>query len=177
MPHTRVGFTVEATAAAVHRARHRVSAAVRAWGGPPDDDLVFRLELVASELLTNGLRHADGGPMTVELTPEEDHVVVGVFDGCPVLPGPSVMETDDDRGRGLALVEALCLFQGAERTALGKRCWAVLPRATAPTPAGRSPHAGRSRAAPEDAARWSVTPAGRRLLATLFPATSPAEPR
>ncbi|MEZ7002149.1 ATP-binding protein [Streptomyces sp. AD55] len=176
MPHPRVAFTVEATAAAVHRARHRVSAVVRAYGGPPDDDLFFRLELVTSELLTNALLHA-GGPLSVEVTPAEDHVVVGVRDTSPVVPGPSPAETDGEHGRGLALVEALSLFQGAERTADGKRCWAVLPRTLTTTPAEGLPPGAGSHGTPADSARWSVTPAGQRLLAALLPATAPAEPR
>ncbi|GAA2480169.1 ATP-binding protein [Streptomyces thermolineatus] len=174
MPHARVGFTVEATAAAVRSARHRVSAAVRSWGAPCDDDLFLRLELVVSELLTNGLLHADG-PMTVEVSLERDFLVVGVLDGSPALPQPREADADDERGRGLALVEALCLFRGAEPTASGKRCWAVLPVA-APGPAGGGSPGGaqgggaRDGGAAVDSARWSVTPAGTRLLSTLFPA-------
>ncbi|MFE1785550.1 ATP-binding protein [Streptomyces sp. NPDC059506] len=170
MPHTRVGFTVEATAAAVRSARHRVSAAVRSWGVPCDGDMFPRLELVVSELLTNGLLHADG-PMTVEVALEQGLLVVGVLDGSPALPQPREAEAGDERGRGLALVDALCLLRGAEPTASGKRCWAVLPVAAAPGPAdGGSPGGAQDDGVPVDSARWSVTPAGTRLLSILFPA-------
>ncbi|MEU5093601.1 ATP-binding protein [Streptomyces sp. NPDC020996] len=163
MPHHQARFTVEATAAAVHGARHRISATVRSWGTSFEDELFSRLELVASELLTNGLQHA-GGPMTVEVTLEQGLLVIAVLDGSPAVPQPCAAEVDDERGRGLLLIEALCLFQGVERTAFGKRCWAVLPVATTPAPADeRSAQGG---GAPD--ARWSVTPAGEWLLSSLF---------
>ncbi|WP_324786927.1 ATP-binding protein [Streptomyces sp. H51] len=163
MPHTQVRFTVEATPAAVHGARHRISATVRSWGASSDEELFSRLELVASELLTNGLQHA-GGPMTVEVSLEQGFLVIAVLDGSRNLPQPSAAAVDDERGRGLLLIETLCLFQGVERTDSGKRCWAVLPVSTGPAPAaGRSTQDG---SAPD--ARWSVTAAGERLLSNLF---------
>lgn len=163
MPHTQARFTVEATAAAVHRARHCISATVRSWDTSSDDELFPRLELVASEMLTNGLQHASG-PMTVEVTLEQGLLVIAVLDGSTELPQPCAAEVDDERGRGLLLIKALCLFQGVERTAFGKRCWAVLPVSTGPAPtAGRSTQ---DDSAPD--ARWSVTPAGERLLSNLF---------
>ncbi|MFF1277894.1 ATP-binding protein [Streptomyces marokkonensis] len=134
MPHTQVSFAVEATAVAVHSARHRVSAAVKSLGGPSDGELYFRLELVASELLTNGLLHA-GGPMTVEVTVGHGLIVIAVLDSSSVVPRRQLTEIDNEGGRGLALIQALCLFQGTERTAFGKRCWAVVPTATTPGPA------------------------------------------
>lgn len=171
MPLTQVSFAVEATPAAVRGARHRISAAVRSWAGQYDDELRFRLELVASELLTNGLVHA-GGPLTVEVTLEHDLVVIGVLDGGTALPRPRAAGTDDERGRGLALTEALCLFQGAEHTATGKRCWAVLATASAPGPAAEdTPGSAQDGGAAPDVARWSLTTAGQRLLAHLSPAT------
>lgn len=129
MPHTCISFTVEATGAAVHRARHRVSTALSWWGGPVEEELRFSAELVTSELLTNGLRHA-GGPMTVELTLVHDMVVVAVLDDSRELPRPRQTEADDECGRGLALIEDLSLIRGVETTSRGKRCWAVLPLRT-----------------------------------------------
>ncbi|MEU8628760.1 ATP-binding protein [Streptomyces sp. NPDC048669] len=170
MPHTRITFTVEATEAAVHGARHRVSTAVRRWGGPVDEELCFHLELVASELLTNGLRHA-GGPMTAEVTLVHDLVVVAVLDGCPELPRSRPTQIDDECGRGLALIEDLCLIQGAETTPDGKRCWAVLPVRTACDPAVELvPGGGQANGSMADRARWSLSPNGRGLLSGLFPA-------
>lgn len=117
MPHSQIRFTVEATAAAVHSARHRVSRAVRSWTASSDDELSFRLELVASELLTNGLEHA-GGPMLVEVVLDAGLLVIAVHDGSSTKPQPCDADVDDERGRGLALIEALCLFQGSDRTTM-----------------------------------------------------------
>lgn len=170
MPHTCISFTVEATGAAVHRARHRVSTALSWWGGPVEDDLRFSVELVTSELLTNGLRHA-GGPMTVELTLVHDMVVVAVLDDSRELPRPRLTEVDDECGRGLTLIEDLSLIRGAETTSRGKRCWAVLPLRTRQEPVAEpAPAEEADPGFAADRERWSLAPQGSGLLASLFPA-------
>ncbi|MDG9722742.1 MULTISPECIES: ATP-binding protein [unclassified Streptomyces] len=176
MPSPQLRFTLEATAAAVRGARHRVSAAVVSLGVPVDEDLLFRVEVVASELLTNGLRHA-GGPLTVEVSWEGGLLVVAVLDGSPVLPGRREADGDCEGGRGLALVDGLCLLHGVERTADGKRCWAVVP---VPAAVGRGPEVmfegGRDGGDPELSGLWSITPGGVELLMRLLPATYALEP-
>ncbi|XKK60640.1 ATP-binding protein [Streptomyces sp. ARC32] len=170
MPHTCISFIVEATGAAVHRARHRVSTALSWWGGPVEEELRFSVELVTSELLTNGLRHA-GGPMTVELTLVHDMVVVAVLDDSRELPRPRPTETDDECGRGLALIEDLSLIRGAETTFRGKRCWAVLPLRTPQEQVFESaPVEEADRGFAADRELWSLAPQGSGLLASLFPA-------
>nr|WP_229698535.1 ATP-binding protein [Wenjunlia tyrosinilytica] len=106
-------------------ARRRIVAAVRSWGVELDDSLSHRIELVASELLTNGLVHA-GGWLTAGADLDHDRLIVEVFDSNHVLPRPRVATPDDEGGRGLTLIDALCLSRGEESTASGKRCWAVL---------------------------------------------------
>lgn len=172
MPHAQAGFVVEATAAAVRGARRRVAAAVRSWEVPYSDDVSFRVELVASELLTNGLRYATG-PMIVEVSLEGAFAVVQVHDKSPVLPRPRAARGDEERGRGLALVESVCLLRGAERTALGKRCWAVLALATVSGPTAEEvPGDGDGDDVPLASARWVLTPAGEAVLSSLFPVVS-----
>ncbi|WP_330343324.1 ATP-binding protein [Streptomyces longwoodensis] len=168
VPHSQIRFTVEATAAAVHSARHRVSRAVRSWTASSDDELSFRLELVASELLTNGLEHA-GGPMLVEVVLDAGLLVIAVHDGSSTKPQPCDADVDDERGRGLALIEALCLFQGSDRTTAGKRCWAALPAASLLRPEVKLRHDAQDGGTEVDQARWSVTPAGEKLLSSIFP--------
>ncbi|WP_331724397.1 ATP-binding protein [Streptomyces longwoodensis] len=169
MPHSQIRFTVEATAAAVHSARHRVSRAVRSWTASSNDELSFRLELVASELLTNGLEHA-GGPMLVEVVLDAGLLVIAVHDGSSTKPQPCDADVDDERGRGLALIEALCLFQGSDRTTAGKRCWAALPAASLLRPeVSELRHDAQDGGTEVDQARWSVTPAGEKLLSSIFP--------
>ncbi|QKW25369.1 ATP-binding protein [Streptomyces seoulensis] len=164
MPRAR--FTLEATAADVRRTRGRICAAVRSWGVPLDAEAHLRLELVASELLTNGLVHA-GGRMTAEVALTGSFLVVEVHDDSPRLPRRREADVDDERGRGLALVEACCLFSGAETTDGGKRCFAVLSVAGAvrDTPAGPALHDVGGAAG---SARWTLTPTARRLLPDLL---------
>ncbi|MCF3131878.1 ATP-binding protein [Streptomyces olivochromogenes] len=174
MSRHRFRFAFEATPAAVHAARHRISAAVRRRDAPLDDEVCSQLELVATELLTNAVRHASG-PLTVDIELEGGLVVIEVVDGSTEAPLPRVADADDAGGRGLALIDALCLLHGSERVASGKRCWAVLP--VEQQAAQQAPHidvapavnAGVGGAA-NDSARWSLTAAGARLLLRM-PAT------
>ncbi|MEV6120669.1 ATP-binding protein [Streptomyces sp. NPDC052077] len=175
MPSLQIRFVLEPTPGAVRRARHRVAAAAEAWGVPLDEDLRFRIEVVTSELLTNALRHAPG-PTEVEVSLERDLLLVSVHDGSPVMPTACATDGEREGGRGLALVEGLCLLHGADRTADGKRCWAVVP---VPAPVDRTPRtpAGAGRAgAGEPTGRWSITPDGLELLKRLLPAVYALEP-
>lgn len=176
MPHTQVRFTIEATAAAVHSARRRITATVRSWGTPLDDELSFQLELVASELLTDGLLTA-AGPMTVEATLERDFLVLGVLGplhplhGNSPLPQSCAADPGGEGRRGLALIEALCLFHGTRHIALGTYRWAVLALPTALGSTADGTTGGtRDGGCPEDDVRWSITPTGARLLKRLLPA-------
>ncbi|MFE9559277.1 ATP-binding protein [Streptomyces sp. NPDC006703] len=156
-------FTLEATPAAVPAARQRISAQVRGWGVPLDEDLRWRLELVVSELVTNAVLHASGR-LTASIALDHDLLLVEIHDGSTTAPRPRTAGPCDETGRGLALVAALCLFHGSELTAFGKRCWAVLPLRS---------HTGTTDATPGsdglcDSARWTVAPVGAQLLARLF---------
>ena len=90
------------------------------------DDVV----LVASELVSNAVRHAD---------PVEDHVVDVLWD---LEPAAVVIQVEDGSsrtphkrqsaelqpdGRGLTIVEALAADWGVDRTERGKRVWARVP--------------------------------------------------
>lgn len=174
MPHSELRFTVEGTAAAVRDARRRISSAVSSWDVPVDGDQLFRLELIASEMLTNGLQHA-GGPLTVELRAERGGglLVLAVLDGSRVRPRPCVAGCDHESGRGIVLIDALSLFHGTEYTDSGKRCWAVLPLSERPARNDdeMSVNAVMESRRDDDSARWTVTSAGANVLRLLFPAT------
>ncbi|MFE9708349.1 ATP-binding protein [Streptomyces sp. NPDC005930] len=164
----RFRFTVEATPATVRAARRRIAATVRSRSVPLSEDQRLRLELVASELLTNGLLHA-GGRLAVDVVLDEHLVVVEVSDGNPTLPRRRRAGPDAEGGRGLTVLDGLCLLRGAEATETGKRCFAVLDL-NAPV---RHEEAGPPDGlAGNDAEheRWSLTPAGGRLLGALLPA-------
>lgn len=81
-------------------------------------ELIEPVELVVSELVTNGVR-ASGGldeqqdigawPPVVRLwlVPEQNGLLALVWDGNPALPEPKEPGIEDDSGRGLLLVDML----------------------------------------------------------------------
>ncbi|WP_051723447.1 ATP-binding protein [Streptomyces albus] len=71
------------------------------WGTP--DDLRDRVELVVSELVTNGVSHGEGR-VTLRLTTGGAGLRVTVADESPVLPIPRDAGPDQESGRGLLLV-------------------------------------------------------------------------
>ena len=91
---------------------------------PVIDDVV----LVATELVSNAVRHADplpGGQVTVTWELDTRSVIVRVTDGGassqPAVQHPSSRDTS---GRGLALVAALAASWGIENTAGATTVWA-----------------------------------------------------
>ena len=92
-----------------------------AWGLESMRELAV---LLTSELVTNAVVHAR---TPVRLTVYHDTVLtVEVADGSPVLPAPSPISPDDDRGRGLTLVAKLADRWGARPEGTGKVVWFVL---------------------------------------------------
>lgn len=108
------------------------------------DDVV----LVVSELVGNAVRHGQP-PVTLDLTYEDDELVVGVEDADPSPPAsaaPSAAaappaspasggdpaaggvggEELAESGRGMGIVAALSRVWGWHRTIRGKRVWARL---------------------------------------------------
>jgi hypothetical protein len=84
------------------------------------------VELLASELVTNVIRHA-ASPFTVILRYDGHHVRVEVGDGSRALPDPRPPTLDDETGRGLLLLEALASGWGVTPTLAGKRVWFEVP--------------------------------------------------
>lgn len=93
----------------------------------------YTIGLLTSELVTNGLRHAEGH-LRLELVIGDDSLRVDVSDGSAAQPALRPPASDrDESGRGLMLVEALSDRWGSERLATGKRVWfeIALPSAAA----------------------------------------------
>ncbi|MPY42828.1 ATP-binding protein [Streptomyces phyllanthi] len=111
-------------------ARRTVVDKVRTWGVPMDEETADAISLVASELITNAVVHGEG-PVTVALYHRPGRLVIEVLDGNPVAPQMSCAQADDERGRGLALVDFLASRSAWEPFGRGKRVWAeiVLPAA------------------------------------------------
>jgi two-component sensor histidine kinase len=106
-------------------ARHRIVAAARCWSGSLSEESAYAIELVASELLTNAVKHSVG-PLTVGLYQDADRLLLEVFDGDPKPPKRRPVRDDDEHGRGLSLINALTLSCGWETTVRGKKVWAEM---------------------------------------------------
>lgn len=97
---------------------------------PIPPTLIDDVVLVATELITNAIRHGEplaGGQVTVTWQVADGEVLIRVTDaGSPQRPQvrhPSPRETS---GRGLALVEALATRWGVEDAPDGTTVWAAL---------------------------------------------------
>ncbi|EYT78276.1 serine/threonine protein phosphatase [Streptomyces sp. Tu 6176] len=112
---------------AAGEARVMVATVLAVWHLPR---LVADAELVASELVTNAVRHARGpdGGMTVTRT-GHTKVRVAVTDGSPLLPRLRVADLLAETGRGLRLVDGLSQDWGVTPCVRGKSVWAEVGEA------------------------------------------------
>lgn len=111
----------EADAVWPRRLRRLVRASLIHWRRP---DLVETAELLLTELATNALRHAHGPDIGVRVQLQDDHLVIEVRDGSPLVPVPRCAGPDDENGRGLLLVEALADAWGV--SADGTTTWCTV---------------------------------------------------
>jgi hypothetical protein len=119
---------------ACSRSRHVVAEHLGACGA--DDDEIYVTSLLATELVSNALRHA-GPALCLQVDAAEDRVRVEVHDSSrtpPVLRKPA---GDSGGGRGLWLVDTLSTGWGHRTHQVGKVVWADVRR-----PAGRPASAG-----------------------------------
>jgi anti-sigma regulatory factor (Ser/Thr protein kinase) len=108
--------------AVVSRSRAAVTEQLAAWGL---DELSFTVELVASELVTNAIRHATG-PVQLRLL-RDRALICEVSDGSGTSPRLRRARTEDEGGRGLFLVAQLTERWGTRYTPDGKVIWTELP--------------------------------------------------
>ncbi|WP_443049939.1 SpoIIE family protein phosphatase [Streptomyces sp. NBC_00287] len=108
--------------AVVSRSRAAVTEQLAAWGL---DDLAFTTELVASELVTNAIRHATG-PVQLRLL-RDRALICEVSDGSGTSPRLRRARTEDEGGRGLFLVAQLTERWGTRYTPHGKVIWTEQP--------------------------------------------------
>ncbi|WP_411150263.1 ATP-binding protein [Streptomyces sp. A30] len=90
--------------------------------------IVDTVELLVSEVVTNAYRHS---PMetyvSMERTPDDFRVTV--WDHAPGTPMPRAPAADDERGRGLGIVEACADEWGVRDYPHGKAVWfSVAPK-------------------------------------------------
>jgi anti-sigma regulatory factor (Ser/Thr protein kinase) len=109
------------------QARAAVRQALAAWGmNDPSGDA----ELLASELVANASEHG-GGPISLALRRQaaqdgKPGIACEVTDTSPDLPGQRQARPGAERGRGLAIVEALASSAGTRATDTGKTTWFTL---------------------------------------------------
>ncbi|WP_425827787.1 SpoIIE family protein phosphatase [Streptomyces fractus] len=105
--------------AEVPRARALVREQLGRWGLPGIADSA---ELIVSELVTNAVRHARGGPVHVRLV-RSGTLLCEVEDTEDALPTLLNAGPGDEFGRGLRVVARLSRAWGTSRTATGKTVW------------------------------------------------------
>jgi serine phosphatase RsbU (regulator of sigma subunit) len=121
-PDQHVTWKLAAELTSARRARMLVRRRLRRWGLT---DLIPTAELLASELVTNAVRYAQGG-IALRLV-REGGLVCEVLDDSAALPRLRHASDEDERGRGLQVVSQLAQKWGARRTLSGKVVWCELP--------------------------------------------------
>lgn len=124
----RATWTLPSWPVSVTWARHLVRGQLLVWSMSQACDVA---ELLASELVTNAVRHA-AGLVLLTLWVVDGVLRCEVGDGSQQLPVLHAASDDDEGWRGLALVEELSQAWGSARTRWGKVVWfeLALPRAT-----------------------------------------------
>ncbi|MEB8342818.1 ATP-binding SpoIIE family protein phosphatase [Streptomyces endophyticus] len=105
--------------AEVPRARGLVREQLERWGLPGICDSA---ELIVSELVTNAVCHASGGPVRLSLV-RSGTLLCEVEDTEHALPTLLSAGPGDEFGRGLRVVARLSRAWGTSRTATGKTVW------------------------------------------------------
>ncbi|WP_435056767.1 ATP-binding protein [Streptomyces capoamus] len=126
----RFRFELAAHPGSVAQARRLTHARLAGWSVCADT--CDNAALVVSELVTNAIVHTASSRVVCELLDHDDMVRIAVHDqGCaPGVSHPSPQRADEEHGRGLLLVDALCRAWGAQEHGPGLSVWAELPRLT-----------------------------------------------
>jgi anti-sigma regulatory factor (Ser/Thr protein kinase) len=109
-------------------ARSAIRQALADWGM---DHLSGDAELLASELVANAAEHGDSTPIELALRRhaepgEEPGITCEVTDTSPATPQRRQPGPDTERGRGLAIVDALARSSGVRATQAGETSWFTL---------------------------------------------------
>ncbi len=125
-PLAAVTAQLRGEAASVPTGRRFLAEHLHRWHLAPLADTAL---LLASELMTNALRHAPG-PLAVELWYSARELGVEVTGRSTPRPCARLADVNEESGRGLLLVEALADAWGTRPTADGKTVWftLLLPR-------------------------------------------------
>jgi anti-sigma regulatory factor (Ser/Thr protein kinase) len=88
--------------------------------------LVDDAVVIAVEMVTNAVREAPDGPVSLSLRLVEGRPVIEVRDCSPMLPILREPDFVSENGRGLHIMSALAAELGWHRSGGGKVVWAVL---------------------------------------------------
>jgi anti-sigma regulatory factor (Ser/Thr protein kinase) len=107
------------------QARAAIRQALADWGM---DHLSDDAELLASELVANAAEHGDGTPISLALRRHLEPsgppgITCEVTDTSPTMPQRTEPGPDAERGRGLAIVDALAQSSGVRASHTGKTTW------------------------------------------------------
>ncbi|MEU6808491.1 ATP-binding protein [Streptomyces sp. NPDC046831] len=136
----RFRFELAAHPGSPARARRLARARLSGWS--VCEDTCETADLVISELVTNAVVHTASSRIVCELHDGDDVVRIAVRDqGCA--PGEPYSSPrgpeEEEHGRGLLLVDALCRAWGAQQDGPGLLVWAELPRGAAAAHGGEEP--------------------------------------
>jgi anti-sigma regulatory factor (Ser/Thr protein kinase) len=125
VPHFR--FELAAHPGSAAQARRMTRAWLAAWA--ICEDTCDSAALVISELVTNAIVHTSSRQIVCELTDEAEKVRIAVCDEGRISdePSASARRDEEDHGRGLLLVAAMCSAWGAQEAGRGLQVWAELP--------------------------------------------------
>jgi anti-sigma regulatory factor (Ser/Thr protein kinase) len=124
---------LRAAADVAARARRFIRQTMARWGLDAASDTAAT---VATELVTNAVRHADG-PVRLRLHHTGSRLIIDVTDTDQRLPRRFDPAPDEERHRGLFMVDAFARRWGSRPTPDGKVVWAELavPEPAVPEPA------------------------------------------
>lgn len=124
----RFRFELAAHPSSPAQARRLARTRLTGWSVCPDT--CDTVALVITELVTNAIVHTASSRVVCELLDRGDTVRIAVHDeGCaPGEPQPSPQRPEEEHGRGLLLVDALCRAWGAQERGAGLLVWAELAR-------------------------------------------------
>ncbi|WP_407699490.1 ATP-binding protein [Streptomyces broussonetiae] len=128
----RFRFELAAHPGSVAQARRLAHARLTGWAVCADT--CDSAALVVSELVTNAIVHTASSRVVCELHDHDDIVRIAVQDEgrAPGEPHPSPQRPDEEHGRGLLLVDALCRAWGTQEHGPGLLVWADLDRQSGP---------------------------------------------
>ncbi|MFF3815197.1 ATP-binding protein [Streptomyces bluensis] len=128
----RFRFELAAHPGSVAHARRLTRARLSGWA--LCEDTCDTATLVVSELVTNAIVHAAGRRVVCELHDRDDLVRIAVRDEgrAPGEPHPTAQRPEEEHGRGLLLIEAMCRAWGAQDAGPGLLVWADVPRGVIP---------------------------------------------